>query len=62
MGGPYCSTAFSTIVMARSTPAQKPRGLAKTSSKCSGAEFIDPGGKLQFVGNSLDTVEINVKL
>src|SRR6188768_3683495 len=32
MGAPYCSRARSTISMARSTPAQKPRGLASRTS------------------------------
>src|SRR5215469_4922772 len=31
MGGPYFSSARSTISMARSTPAQKPRGWASTT-------------------------------
>src|SRR5271166_1680342 len=31
MGGPYFSSARSTISIARSTPAQKPRGWARTT-------------------------------
>src|SRR3954471_11687640 len=32
MGAPYCSSARSTISIARSTPAQKPRGFASRTS------------------------------
>src|SRR3954468_2115129 len=36
MGAPYCSSARSTISIARSTPAQKPRGLASRTSMAAG--------------------------
>src|SRR5258706_9211465 len=34
MGAPWIASAFSTIAIARSTPAQKPRGFARRTSTC----------------------------
>src|SRR2546427_3038484 len=40
MGAPNCSSACSTIAIARSTPAQKPRGLARKMFMVVGPEGI----------------------
>ena len=56
MGGPNFSKAFSTMVMARSTPAQKPLGLANiTSSEFPGliAFWASICWSIAGIGNSL---------